>query len=145
MTRFKNININDVWALRNSCSHNKFNNNGESDSDGRNSSSDSIKMPKPPYPVPKVSREMIASQSNPSFRRKRSIRTSDDNEPYNIFLKNCKNKSLIPSPMGVVKKSKEVNEVIKLNEYKIGDEYANAFAQSLKATNNKIVHLNMKN
>ena len=32
--------------------------------------------------------------------------------------------------MGVVKKSKEVNEVIKLNEYKIGDEYANAFAQS---------------
>lgn len=48
--------------------------------------------------------------------------------------------------MGVVSKTKEVKEVIKLNEYKIGDDYAEVFANSLqKVAENKILHLNMKN
>lgn len=47
--------------------------------------------------------------------------------------------------MGVVSKNKEMNQVIKLNEYKIGDEYANVFAASMKKANHKIVHLNMRN
>ena len=47
--------------------------------------------------------------------------------------------------MGVVNKSKKVNEVIKLNEYKIGDKYANAFALSLKSADHNIVQLNIRN
>lgn len=47
--------------------------------------------------------------------------------------------------MGIVNKNKEINEIIKLNEYKIGDEYANVFASSLQNSNQKILHLNMRN
>ena len=61
------------------------------------------------------------------------------------FLKIVRVNKIIPSPMGIVKKSKELNEVIKLNEYKIGDNYANVFASNLKKTNQKILHLNLRN
>jgi len=47
--------------------------------------------------------------------------------------------------MGIVKKSRESNEIIQLNNYKIGDKYANVFAKNFKKTNQKILHLNMKN
>lgn len=85
------------------------------------------------------------SDSKRVFKRQTSIKR-DENEPYDNFIKNCQKKRIIPSPMGVVSKTKEVKEVIKLNEYKIGDDYAEVFANSLKkVAENKILHLNMKN
>lgn len=47
--------------------------------------------------------------------------------------------------MGIVKRTREINETIKLNEYKIGDDYANVFANTFKKTKQKIIHLNMRN
>lgn len=47
--------------------------------------------------------------------------------------------------MGVVNINKELKEVIELNEYKIGDDYAGIFASSFKKSNQKILHLYMKN
>jgi Ran GTPase-activating protein (RanGAP) involved in mRNA processing and transport len=47
--------------------------------------------------------------------------------------------------MKIVNPSKEMNEVIKLNDYIIGDEYANVFATAFKKANQKIIHLNMRN
>jgi NLR family CARD domain-containing protein 3 len=47
--------------------------------------------------------------------------------------------------MKIVKKSREFNEAIKLNEYKIGNDYANVFAKTFKKTKQKILYLNMKN
>ena len=144
-TRFKNININDVLALRKSWIRPEDTNvTVESDSND-NISTDSIKQTKPASKPQKELNEKNSSPIIPTIKRKRSVKLLDENEPYNIFLRNWKSKSIIPSPMGVVNKSKEVNEVIKLNEYKIGDEYASAFAQSLQSTNHNIVHLNMKN
>jgi len=72
-------------------------------------------------------------------------RRRDESEPYDNFLKNCKLKKIVPSPMGIVKQSKEVNEVIQLNEYGIGNEYASVLAKTFKKTNQRILRLNMRN
>lgn len=49
------------------------------------------------------------------------------------------------SPKGGSKDARDSDEVTRLNEYKIGDEYANVFASRLKKTDQKILHLNLRN
>jgi DNA helicase TIP49 (TBP-interacting protein) len=88
--------------------------------------------------------DKIISQSREIFKRQGSVKR-EESEPFDNFIKNCNKMKIVPSPMGVVNKNKEINEVIKLNEYKIGDEYANIFATSFKKSNQKILHLNMRN
>lgn len=81
----------------------------------------------------------------------------DDKEKFDIFIKNhfwfnvlatqkiVRASKINHSPKGESKKIKEAEEVVKLNEYKIGDEYAKVFASRLKKTDQKILHLNLRN
>ena len=89
--------------------------------------------------------DQLVSQKREIYKKESLVKKRDDSEPFDNFLKNCHKRNIVPSPMGVVNKSREMNEVIKLNDYKIGDEYANVFATSMKKTNQKILHLDMRN
>lgn len=144
--RFKNVNINDVGALRNSCGNPMQELDDSSVSDQDDSSFDSVKGLKPPSAI-QIGRleDKEISDARQIYQKEKSNKRRDESEPFDNFLKNCRIKKLVPNPMKIVNPSKEMNEVIKLNDYIIGDQYANVFATAFKKANQKIIHLNMRN
>ena len=145
--KFGNVDINDVRALRASCKQNSEEITEYTDSDMlSDGSQDSVKGLKPPTAIQIGNLEDKAvAELRQIFQREKSTKKRDESEPYDNFLKNCRIKKIVPSPMGIVKQSRETNEVIKLNEYKIGDDYASVFANTFRKTKQKIIHLNMRN
>jgi len=104
--KFNNVNVNDINALRNSYKNPFIEspNNSTSSIDLRNDPNDADnKVVRPSTIAIGKLEDKVISQSREVFKRQNSVRR-EKSDPYDAFIKNCKNLRIVPSPMGVVNK-----------------------------------------
>ncbi|CAI2364501.1 unnamed protein product [Moneuplotes crassus] len=144
--KFGNIDINNVNQLRASCSKPTLEllDFSSSSNDSDEDSLSSLKAFK------RTSVIQIGNLENKDIVKAKEVYGAvknprkEESEPYDHFLKKCNMLKLVPSPMGIVKKAKEMGEIVKLNGYKIGNDYAEIFGKIFKKTNQRIVTLEMR-